>query len=114
MDGLQGEAQPKQRLRCILSALFGLKSVAKACRELGIGPTYFRLLRIQVLQACLDALAPRPTGRPPLVPRAVRQELQEQRARIVELEREVQILRTQLELAAVTASRPKSRGRTRA
>ncbi len=59
VDGLQGEAQQKQRLRCILSALFGLMSVGEACLELGIGPTYFRLLRIRVLQACLDALAPR-------------------------------------------------------
>ncbi|MFN8827788.1 MAG: helix-turn-helix domain-containing protein, partial [Planctomycetota bacterium] len=39
-------------------------SVADACKELGVGPTQFANLREQMLQGALDALEPRPVGRP--------------------------------------------------
>lgn len=113
VDGLQGERPQKQRLRCILETLFGQQSVADACEQLGIGPTYFGMLRTRVLQGGLDALAAKPVGRPPLVPPALRQELEQQQARLAELERENLLLRTQLELMAVARgdAKPKSRGR---
>lgn len=38
--------------------------MADACKELGVGPTQFANLREQMLQGALDALEPRPVGRP--------------------------------------------------
>ena len=113
IDGLQGDRTEKHRLRCILSTLLGLRSVAEVCIELAIGRTYFAMLRVRVLQACLDALAARPTGRPRRVPVEVQQEIAAMRQRIAELEQENRLLNARLELATLplprrSKSRPRS------
>ena len=64
VEGLQGSAQAKERLRIVLQTMAGQLSVAQACAQLGIGPARLHELRAEVLQAALDRLEPRPSGRP--------------------------------------------------
>jgi hypothetical protein len=118
VDGLEGDRQSKRRLRGILSTNSGLQPVDDVCGELGICPTYFADLRTRVLRASLDELAPRPVGRPPRRTTLSVQEVEAMRQRIADLEHEVALLHTRLELAAVAAMREtrqsKSPGRTMA
>lgn len=95
----------------------GQLSVNEACEDLGIGPTQWANLRVQMLEGCIAALGPRPVGRPPHVTKVATEEFESMRQRLAELERENVILRAQLELAvlpATTAETPgsKSRGKT--
>jgi hypothetical protein len=116
VNGLWGDPQPKQRLQSILSTLGGQQSVDDACSDLGIGPTHFAALRRRVLQAGLDALLPRPVGRPAHVPSRSEREVAALRQRIAELEYENTILHARLELTALPRMpetwRPKSAGRS--
>jgi hypothetical protein len=54
----------KQRLSVFLETIAGQLKVPEACQQLGIGPSRFHELRNQTLQATLEALEPRPPGRP--------------------------------------------------
>lgn len=91
-------------------------SVNEACDELGVGPTQFANLRAAALQGYLDALQPKPVGRPRRVPVEVEEEMAVLRQQVAALEHENERLRIQLELVSVTAAgravRSKSRGRT--
>jgi transposase-like protein len=101
----------------ILSTMPATRTVAEACRELGIGPTQFDTLRMRALEGAVQGMAPRPTGRPRLHARTAIdvEALQRENA---ELRRENAILQARLELAvlprAQEAPRPKSAGRTMA
>lgn len=100
VDQLPGDPQGKRRLRVILSTLSGQLSVAEACDELGIGPTYFAVLRTRVLRGALVALAPLPVGRPPRAAATVTEaEAEALRRQIVDLTRENTILRARMEVA---------------
>jgi hypothetical protein len=61
---LDGSEQAKQRLEVVLETLAGTCRVQEACRLLGISEPRFHQLRTQLLQAALERLEPRPTGRP--------------------------------------------------
>jgi len=65
VEHLEGSPQAKDRLRAILQALCGQIGIPEACQELGIAPTRFHEMRNGVLQTALEALEPRPRGRPP-------------------------------------------------
>jgi len=88
---LAGSAPAQERLQVILETLSGTCRVTDACARLGIGAVRFHVLRQETLQAALDSLEARPTGRP-------RRVEPDSAARIQELEAEVQ--RLQLELRA--------------
>lgn len=88
---LQGSATAKERLQVILETMVEDCRVSEACRQLGIGPVRFHVLRQEMMQAALDSLEARPVGRPPRVEPG-------SAARIRELEEEVQ--RLQIELRA--------------
>jgi hypothetical protein len=92
------------------------RTVAEACLELGIGPTQFDNLRTRALTGAVQGLAPRPTGRPRLLPSRSEQEVAALQQRIAELERDNAILQARLELAVLPREtpRPKSAGRTTA
>lgn len=64
VDQLEGDRADKQRLKAILDTLYGEARLLEACAQLEIGETRFHQLRERALQGALDAIAPRPAGRP--------------------------------------------------
>jgi hypothetical protein len=109
VDGLQGDPESKFRLKVVLATLSGEMFVDEAYEELGVGPTQFANLRKQVLQGALDALEPRPVGRPRRASQMTDDEVEAMQERIVELERDAKILRTRLELAVLPLLQEKPR-----
>src|SRR5688572_18834900 len=75
----------RRRVRVVLATLAGTVPIADACAQLGISRARFHTLRWQVLGGAVDAIRPRPRGRPRdvAVPSAEVRALQ---ARIQELE----------------------------
>lgn len=65
VDGLEAEAQTKERLKWILRSLEDSCTVREAAQALGVSEARFRTLREQALAGALEALAPRAPGRPP-------------------------------------------------
>jgi hypothetical protein len=94
VDKLNGSNPSKQRLRVILQTLAGELSVQEACTILGIKEVRFHQLRQRALQSSLEALEPRPSGRPRLPNTA-------QQRRLVELEQELARQRLELHEAQV-------------
>lgn len=117
VDGLQGDARSKQRLKALLATIVGERTVQMACELLGIGPTHFDNLRRLVLQAALDALRPKRVGRPPKVSTRTEAEYRALERRNAELEHEVVLLRAQVEVARLSPAASKEvakrRGRSR-
>jgi hypothetical protein len=96
---LAGSEHAKQRLTLFLKTLSGECTVADACNELGIVESRFYKQRGQWLQGALELLEPRSAGRPPkqeplVAPaevQALRQELQEFKARAAAAEVQVEL-----------------------
>jgi transposase-like protein len=65
VDGLDGSAGAKHRLKVFLETLSGRKAVGEASRELGIGEAAFYKARSQWLEDAVELLEPRRAGRPP-------------------------------------------------
>jgi hypothetical protein len=63
-ERLEGSPWAKQRLSVFLETIAGQLTVPEACQQLEIGQSRFHELRNRTLQATLDALEPRPPGRP--------------------------------------------------
>jgi hypothetical protein len=93
VDRLSGDAQSKARLKTILLVLQGELSVDVASERLGISPSRFHELRETALCGALEAIAPRPAGRP------ARSQVKD--ARIAELEDELDDARMQIEIERV-------------
>jgi hypothetical protein len=91
---LEGSAVAKARLRAVLEALTGRRTLAEVCLELGLSERRVRGLRDRMLQAALAGLEPRPAGRP--APPAGGP-----RRRVAELEAVVRDLRLDLRAAQV-------------
>ena len=87
---LVGTAEQKERLKAILETLLGQRRLTEASADLEITPQRFHMLREQAMQGAMDALAPRPLGRPPQTPTP-------QQERIDALECENELLRRALE-----------------
>jgi transposase-like protein len=64
VDKLAGSESAKERLKLILRTLNGEEGVDEACQQLGVGQTRLGDLKIEALQAALEALEPKPKGRP--------------------------------------------------
>jgi transposase-like protein len=94
VERLEGSAAAKARLRAVLEALTGGRTLAAVCLHLGISERHYRALRDRALQAALAALEPRPAGRP------ARSE-GEAGGRVAELEATVRELRLDLRAAQV-------------
>jgi hypothetical protein len=102
VDGLEGSAQAKERLKVVLETLAGSCRVQQACRRLGVGEARFHELRQQALAAALAGLEPRPAGRPPAAgPAPPATEVAALRAQVVELEVAVRAAQTREEIALV-------------
>jgi hypothetical protein len=91
---LDGSAQARRRLEVIVLTLSGELAVPEACRILALGSTRFHRMRRQALQQTLEALEPRPRGRPAARPGP-------QDERIYELEQQVQSLMIDLRAAQI-------------
>ena len=85
IERLEGPRAMRRRVQVVLATLAGGLTIAQACAELGIGRTQFYALRWRVLEGALEALRPRPRGRPRHPERASRA-VQQLHARIRELE----------------------------
>jgi transposase-like protein len=96
-ERLEGSPVAKQRLEVILETIAGQLTVTQACQQLGIGESRFHALRNQTLQTTLQALEPRPLGRPtkPTSP---------EQAEVDELQTELRRLHADLELAQLQLS----------
>ena len=101
---LNGSDEARRRLQVILEVVAGQCRVQQACERLEVGPTQFERLRTRVLEAALEALEPRPAGRPsqPVQPLSGRvAELEEE---VRQLERELVLSRAREELAPLQSS----------
>jgi hypothetical protein len=102
VDGLEGSARAKERLKVVLETLAGQCRVQEACRRLGVGEARFHELRQQALAAALAGLEPRPAGRPvTAAPTPSATEVAALRAQVAELEVAVRAAQTREEIALV-------------
>src|SRR5437870_1826334 len=85
---LEGSKQAKERLQAVLETMTGACRVGEASARLGISEQRFHQLRQQLLQAALDQLEPKPSGRPQRAATATPAEVAELRAKLDELEME--------------------------
>src|SRR5262245_25460142 len=95
----RGVAQ--RRVDVIIEVIAGRMGVEEACARLGVSPARFYQLRERALRAAVEALHPRPAGRPvKTIPREERQR-QALEARVRELEEDLQaaLVRTEIALA---------------
>jgi transposase-like protein len=65
VDGIDGPAEAKQKLKVILETIAGTKPIAEASGELGIAEAMFHKLRTEWLEGSVKLLEPKPLGRPP-------------------------------------------------
>jgi hypothetical protein len=97
VDAVLGPREAKERVKAVLETIAGDRTVEAACQELGVSPTRFDQLRAAALKGAVEALSPRPPGRP------ARKEPDEAiaalRARVAELEHENERLRVREEVA---------------
>jgi len=106
---LAGSKQARQRLRVILQLLAGQLRVHEACVRLGVGATRLEQLRRRALQAAVEALEPRPGGRPRSQQQPQLTHIAELEARVLELERELALSRAREELASIPQRAEKKR-----
>lgn len=94
IGGLKSGPGAKERLLVILGTLGSTVPISEACRRLGLSRTLFQRLRRATLAAALEAVEPRPRGRP------VREVPRHER-RITELEKKIAVLEEDLAFARV-------------
>lgn len=99
VDKLEGTDEAKTRLRVVLETMRGGRTVAEACKLLGIGPTRFEELRQQALEAALAALQAKPLGRPTVQPIVESGDVVRLRAENERLKQEIVIAHVREELA---------------
>jgi len=106
VDGLEGSAQAKERLRVILETLAGERTIEEACAQLDVASSYFHKLRERTLQEMVQGLEPRKPGRAAKAPdvEAIESERTELAGRVRSLERDLAKSRVQTELARMRAA----------
>jgi transposase-like protein len=97
VDALEGSGEAKARLTAVLRTLRGEWTIEEACRELGLGAARFHEIRREALEGALAALSPRAGGRPALP--AEDPEVGTLRARVRDLEQELEVARIRSEIA---------------
>jgi transposase-like protein len=91
----------KQRLEVILETIADRLTVSDACRQLGIGESRFHQRRNQTLQATLEALEPRPLGRPAKPTSPEETEIDTLQAELRRLQADLELAQVQLRLARI-------------
>jgi hypothetical protein len=111
IDGLEGEDAEKARMKRIFQTVSGELTVREAAKALGISEARFFAMREEVLQQWLDALQPRPPGRPPKHEETEPAEVEALLRQIKELQLDLKVAQTRTELALtmphVLKDRPK-------
>jgi hypothetical protein len=116
VEGLEGSAAAKQRLRVLLEVLCGQCRVTQACAYLGVKAARWAQLRRRALRGALAALEPRPGGRRPRRRDVTAEQAEALAARVRELELALRMAEARAEVAeirggVVPASSRTSRGR---
>ena len=96
---LDGSEHAKARLDAVLATISGECGVEDACSMLGVSPTAFTNIRKAALQGALQALEPKPLGRPPRLKTEEDRKLAEYEKRLVDMKREVEAARVREELS---------------
>jgi transposase-like protein len=98
VEGLEGSAEAKARLRVVLETITQAKTIAEACQELGLEESMVHLLRQRALSGGLRELEAKPRGRPkkeehlePEAFEALRRENEELKAKLAEAELRTEI-----------------------
>lgn len=91
VERLDSSPETKKRLEAIVRTLGGELSVTEASEQLGLSEAHFHRLRERALAGAVEALEPRPAGRPA-------EETDPTDARVAELEQTIE--RLELELLA--------------
>jgi transposase-like protein len=106
VDSLPGDDAAKERMRTVLATLTGDLTVSEACERLSVSETRFHDLRRTALEAMLEGLTPKPSGRPrePEEDEEV-QRLRQQNAWLTE-ELEIARLRTEIAVWKPSLLRP--------
>ncbi len=97
VEGTDGSAEAKRRVRLVLETLSGERGVEEACAELGVSPARFAVLREAALQGSVSALEPKAPGRPAAAPQDP--EVETLRKENRELRRDVEVARIREEIA---------------
>ena len=100
-ERLEGSPLAKQRLRVFLETIADQLTVPQACRQLGISESRFHELRNQTLQATLEALEPRPAGRPAKPTSPEQAEIDTLKAELRHLHVELKTAQTLIRLARI-------------
>ena len=103
VDKLDGAAADKGRLKAILQTLSGAARLLEVCTQLGIRETRFHQLRERALQGALDAIAPRPAGRPSLRSTPAAERIDELEQTLAENELQLQQALVRAEVALIVA-----------
>ena len=101
IDKLVGDEDTKDRFKAILDTLYGQARLLEVCDQLGIGETRFHQLRELALQGALNALTPRPVGRPSRASASQDEEIHALKQRVAELERALLEAQVREEIALV-------------
>jgi hypothetical protein len=101
VDKLDGSVEAKERLKTLLETLTGACRVQEACDRLGIKEARFDQVRIEILQAALNAAERRSAGRPARAPSPTEDENQQLRERNAQLEADLQAALIRAELAVM-------------
>lgn len=113
---LLGEPQAKQRLEVILRTLTGELGINQASAQLGITAQRLHTLRQEALEAALEALAPRPLGRPRQQATPAQEQIDDLQRQIEQLHEELQASQLREQIAVLLPGRcepgEKKRGRT--
>jgi hypothetical protein len=96
---LEGPRATRERLRVLLDTLSGRIALEAAGARLGLGRTRVLALRREALQGALEALAPRPLGRPRAPGGPGSPDLRRLQARVRELELALQAALVRTEVA---------------
>jgi hypothetical protein len=99
VESLEGDEASKRRLRAVLATISGELSVEEACALLCVSPSRFHELREEALSGALEALSPRPAGRPPAPKEDA--EMAALRRENAELRHDLEAARTRAEVALV-------------
>ncbi|MCC6739561.1 MAG: hypothetical protein IT452_11000 [Planctomycetia bacterium] len=89
----------KHKVRLVLETLAGKLPLQDAAEKLGVSESQFHRIRERLLDGMLAAAEPRPVGRPPDVPDPASEVERQLRARIRELEDELEIAQVREVLA---------------
>jgi transposase-like protein len=90
---LEAETAIKVQLKAILEVLAGTKEISEACAELGVSEATFHRLKEKALEGAVEALVPKPAGRPA--------KTEETPTDVEELKRQLLVARMELEASRV-------------